>query len=73
LDRRGRDVPRGGLPGRARKIKAFPELLGLLDLEGNTVSIDAMQCPKAVAQKIYLAHSHYLLALKEIKACCTYA
>jgi len=49
---------------KTNEIKALPGLLGLLDLEGHTVSVDAMGCQKAVAQKIQLAHAHYLLALK---------
>ena len=54
---------RGG-PGGAHQIKAVPKPLDLLDLEGHTVSLYAMGCQKAIAQKIDLAHAHYLLALK---------
>lgn len=49
---------------KTNEIKAVPELLDLLDLEGHTVSLDAMGCQKAIAQKIHLANANYLLALK---------
>jgi predicted transposase YbfD/YdcC len=49
---------------KTNEIKAVPEILDLLDLEGHTVSLDAMGCQKAIAQKIHLANAHYLLALK---------
>lgn len=49
---------------KSNEIKALPKLIDLLDLEGHTVSLDAMGCQKTVAKKIYLAHANYLLALK---------
>ena len=49
---------------KTNEITALPELLDLLDLDGHTVSLDAMGCQKAIAQKIHLANAHYLLALK---------
>ena len=49
---------------KTNEIKAVPKLLDLLDLEGHTVSLDAMGCQKVIAQKIHLANAHYLLALK---------
>lgn len=49
---------------KTNEIKAVPELLDLLDLEGHTVSLDAMGCQKVIAQKIHLANADYLLALK---------
>ena len=50
--------------GKGNEITALPVLLDSLDLEGHTVSLDAMGCQKAVARKIHLANAHYLLALK---------
>jgi predicted transposase YbfD/YdcC len=50
--------------GKSNEITAVPKLIDQLDLEGHTVSLDAMGCQKKIAQKLYLAKSHYLLALK---------
>lgn len=49
---------------KTNEITAVPKLLDLLDLEGHTVSLDAMGCQKEIARKIHLAHADYLLALK---------
>jgi len=49
---------------KTNEIKEIPKLLDLLDLEGHTVSLDAMGCQKAIARKIHLAGADYLLALK---------
>jgi predicted transposase YbfD/YdcC len=49
---------------KTNEITAIPELIDLLDLEGHTVSLDAMGCQKAIAQKLYIAKADYLLALK---------
>ncbi len=49
---------------KTNEIKVIPELLDLLDLEGHTVSLDAMGCQKEIARNIHLAGAHYLLALK---------
>lgn len=49
---------------KTNEIKALPQFLDLLDLEGHTVSLDAMGCQKAIAQKLYLSKADYLLALK---------
>ena len=50
--------------GKSNEITAVPELIDRLDLEGQTVSLDAMGCQKAIARKLSLAHADYLLALK---------
>jgi len=49
---------------KSNEINAVPKLLDLLDLEGHTISLDAMGCQKKIARQIHLAHAHYLLALK---------
>lgn len=49
---------------KTNEIKALPKLLDLLDLEGHTVSLDAMGCQKEIARKIHIAGADYLLALK---------
>lgn len=50
--------------GKSNEITAVPELIDQLDLEGHTVSLDAMGCQKAIARKLSMAHADYLLALK---------
>ena len=42
----------------------MPKLLRQLELKGHTVSLDAMECQKKIAQEIYFAGADYLLALK---------
>jgi predicted transposase YbfD/YdcC len=43
----------------------IPELLGSLDLEGAIVTLDAMGCQKAIADKILERKANYVLALKD--------
>jgi len=50
--------------GKSNEITAVPRLIDRLDLEGHTVSLDAMGCQKAIARKLSMAHADYLLALK---------
>lgn len=50
---------------KSNEITAIPELLDMLDLNGAFVTIDAMGCQKAIAQKIIKRGGHYLLAAKE--------
>ena len=50
---------------KSNEITAIPDLLGLLDLEGAVVSIDAMGCQKAIARTIVDAGADYVLALKD--------
>ncbi len=50
--------------GKTNEIFAVPELIRQLDLEGHTVSLDAMGCQKAIARSLYLEKADYLLALK---------
>ncbi len=52
------------MDAKSNEIKALPDLIDLLDVEGHTVSHDAMGCQKAIAQKLYIAKADYLLALK---------
>lgn len=49
---------------KSNEICAVPELLESLDLEGHTISLDAMGSQKKIARQIHLAHADYLLALK---------
>lgn len=49
---------------KSNEITAIPELLDLLDINGALVSIDAMGCQHAIAQKIIDGGGDYLLSLK---------
>lgn len=49
---------------KSNEITAIPELLDWLDVRGATVTIDAMGCQKAIAEKIIDKGGDYLLALK---------
>jgi predicted transposase YbfD/YdcC len=50
---------------KSNEITAIPALLELLDLKGALVTIDAMGCQKAIAQKIVAGGGHYALTVKE--------
>jgi len=50
---------------KSNEIDAIPRLLGLLDLEDATVTIDAMGCQKEIARQIKEAGGDYVLAVKE--------
>jgi predicted transposase YbfD/YdcC len=50
--------------GKSNEITAIPRLLELLDLHGALVTIDAMGCQKAIAQKIVGGGGDYLLVVK---------
>ncbi|MCL4167518.1 UNVERIFIED_CONTAM: hypothetical protein GTU68_008425, partial [Idotea baltica] len=49
---------------KSNEITAIPELLELLDIEGATITIDAMGTQKAIAAQIIEQKGDYLLALK---------
>jgi predicted transposase YbfD/YdcC len=49
---------------KSNEITAIPELLKLLDLRGQTVTIDAMGCQKEIATQIRERKGHYVLAMK---------
>lgn len=49
---------------KSNEITAIPELLRILNLEGCTVTIDAMGCQKDIAAGIVAAKADYVLALK---------
>ena len=50
---------------KSNEITAIPDLLGLLDLHGAVVSIDAMGCQKTIARQIVEGGADYVLALKD--------
>ena len=49
---------------KSNEIVAIPALLDLLSIEGALVTIDAMGCQRAIAQKIIDKKADYILALK---------
>lgn len=49
---------------KSNEIKAIPALLDLLSLKGAIVTIDAMGCQTAIANKIVAKEADYVLALK---------
>jgi len=50
---------------KSNEITAIPQLLQMLDLEGATVTIDAMGCQKEIAKTISEQGAEYVLALKD--------
>jgi predicted transposase YbfD/YdcC len=49
---------------KSNEITAIPELLGLVDIKGAIVTIDAMGAQKAIAEQIIEGEADYVLALK---------
>ena len=49
---------------KENEISALPRLLGVLDVRGCTVTIDAIGCQKDIAALIRKGGGHYMLALK---------
>jgi len=50
---------------KSNEVTAIPELIETMDLEGCTVTIDAMGCQKQIARKLHEKQADYALALKE--------
>lgn len=50
---------------KSNEITVIPNLLDLLELEGVVVTIDAMVCQTAIAEKIVDAGANYVLAVKD--------
>jgi predicted transposase YbfD/YdcC len=50
--------------GKSNEITAIPKLLDVLDIEGTTVTIDAIGCQTDIAEKIIEKGADYVLALK---------
>jgi predicted transposase YbfD/YdcC len=50
--------------GKSNEITAIPQLLGLLDLHGALVTLDAMGCQKAIAKRIVDGGGDYVLVVK---------
>ncbi|MDR2070364.1 MAG: ISAs1 family transposase [Treponema sp.] len=50
---------------KSNEITAIPELLDLIDVSGDTITIDAMGCQKEIVKKIRAKGADYVLAVKE--------
>lgn len=50
---------------KSNEITAIPELLELIDVDGDIVTIDAMGCQKDIAAKIREKKADYVLAVKD--------
>ena len=51
--------------GKGQELSAIEKLLGLLELNGAVVTIDALGCQKETAQQILDAHGQYILQVKD--------
>ena len=50
---------------KSNEITAIPELLDALDVQGATITIDAMGCQRAIVEKIIDKKADYILAVKD--------
>ena len=50
---------------KSNEITAIPKLFDALELSGTVVTIDAMGCQRAIAEKIVAKKADYILAVKE--------
>jgi len=50
---------------KSNEITAIPELLDVIDVKGAVVTIDAMGCQRAIAEKIIAGGGDYLLVVKD--------
>ncbi len=50
---------------KSNEITAIPQLIEMLELRGCTVTIDAMGCQQAIAEKLHTKKADYVLALKD--------
>lgn len=53
---------------KSNEITAIPQLLDMLDIQGSTITIDAIGTQTAIAEKIVRKGGHYILALKQNQA-----
>lgn len=49
---------------KSNEITAIPQLLAMLDIKGNIVTVDAMGCQKNIVSKIVKQGADYILAVK---------
>lgn len=53
-----------GVKGKGKEIPAMNELIDLLDIKGDIVTIDAMGCQESIVKKIRSHEADYVLAVK---------
>jgi predicted transposase YbfD/YdcC len=63
--RNGQSLGQIKTPGKGHEIEGIKQLLGLVDLRGATVTLDAIGCQKAIAKQIVDAGGDYVLAVKD--------
>ena len=61
---RGLALGQRAVDGESNEIRAVPELLDALHLDGCIVTLDAMGCQKGIAERIRAKGADYLLVLK---------
>ena len=49
---------------KSNEITAIPKLLELLDIRGATITVDAMGCQRAIAEKVIAQGGDYIMGLK---------
>ncbi len=49
---------------KSNEITAIPKLLDMLNIAGNTITIDAMGTQKEIAKKIRAQEAYYILTVK---------
>jgi predicted transposase YbfD/YdcC len=54
-----------GVLDKENEITAIPKLLAMIDLQGSTVTIDAIGCQRNIAEQIVQAKGHFVLQVKE--------
>lgn len=62
--RQGIAIGQGKVDGKSNEITAIPERLDKLTLKNAIITIDAMGCQRAIAEKIVAQGADYILALK---------
>lgn len=50
---------------KSNEIDAIPKLLALLDIQGATVTLDAIGCQREVAREVVEREGHSVLAVKQ--------
>jgi hypothetical protein len=54
---------------KSNEISAIPALIGMIDMTGAVVTIDAMGCQRAISERIVEKKADYVLALKGSQRC----
>lgn len=65
VEHNGQSFAQINTDGKGGELAAIAKLLGLVDLNGATVTIDAIGAQKSIARQITDAGGHYVLAVKD--------